>query len=161
MDEPKKGSKLVCQECGDPLTADHGHNTLTKLMMGVLRKQWWVVLPKDEQCSSCGLWDVEHPSVRDALVAAGRDPETQARCRCAELAEKRRRQLSSESNLPYTASGKTARTLENYQPAAGTEKALAAVRSFIRNPDHGLVLVGGSGAGKAHLLEAVGRLASQ
>ena len=126
-----------------------------KLMDGI-RRQVRVTFPNEVQCPECGYFDITDPAVRKVLDSAGRDPN-EARCQCQDRAEELSRRLWGESNLPHLSANHPPRTLANYERIAGTENALAAVNAFMSDPDHVLTLVGGSGTGKTHLLEAIGR----
>ena len=127
---------------------------LGKGLQGLVARQ--TVLPDIGQCDQCGFWDIDLPNVWDSLVAAGINPRD-ARCQCAQTAEQQARELLGDSDLPNRAPGETPRTLDNFQRRDGTENALSAAYEFIQSPDHILTLVGGSGTGKSHILEAIGR----
>ena len=119
-------------------------------------------LPDESQCPVCGYFDITHPDVRRILM--DRDPTKmifhQAQCRC----RTREEQIQRDTELRYAQaalpSGKTARTFDNFLGRPGTDKMLAAARNFAdRQGPRMLVLVGETGTGKSHLLEAIGRQA--
>ena len=81
-----------------------------------------------------------------------------ARCRCQsrEAALKARGVLRhQQANLPHPAHPKT---FENFQPRPGTEDAIKACWQAVeRQGPQVLCLIGETGCGKSHLLEAMGR----
>ena len=117
-------------------------------------------LPAGSECAGCGYFDTGYPGFAEAL--AERDPDGRrgllmaARCRCRRNAQAERdlEELRwSESNIPPGM-----RTLETFRPRSGTAEMLQAARDFISGMGPPvLVLWGGCGAGKSHLLEAIGR----
>ena len=117
-------------------------------------------LPDDSQCPVCGYFDVTHPDVRRILL--DRDPTKlkQAACRCqSQEAIVRRETEFRHVQAALPSSGKV-RTFDNFILRPGTEEMLAAARQFASgNGPKMLVLVGQTGTGKSHLLEAIGRTA--
>jgi len=119
-------------------------------------------LPNDSVCKACGFFNQEHPEVQRILN--DRDPQQKqnlihiARCKCAG----RKAQAQRDNEARYADSGLPTdghqRTVANFDKAwAGTESMVEAVNRFIaREGPHMLVLVGRTGTGKSHLLEAIG-----
>lgn len=115
-------------------------------------------LPDEAQCSLCEHFDIAHPDVRRILLA--RDPSkrllNQAKCKCADRqlekkAEDQRRWV--QANLPTDIPG--GRRFSDFRVDTGTEGMYQAAQEFSegRGP-HILVLVGGHGCGKSHLMES-------
>ena len=117
-------------------------------------------LPDDSQCPVCGYFALTHPDVRRVLIdrAPTRAKLNQAGCRCQSQEELSRREAEfryAQAALP--SSGKV-RTFDNFILRPGTEEMLGAARKFASgNGPRMLVLVGQTGTGKSHLLEAIGR----
>ena len=117
-------------------------------------------LPDESLCRDCDRIDLGVPGTRDILEA--RDPTgrllAMAGCRCARLAsratgEQRRRWVSS--NLP---DGRREKSFENFKPRPGTEDMVWAANELVQGRGPAvLVITGGTGSGKTHMLEAVGR----
>jgi DNA replication protein DnaC len=119
-------------------------------------------LPNDSQCPVCGYFDITHPDVRRILL--DRDPTKrifqQARCKCQSREEQQRRDEELRHAQAALPSGGTTRTFDNFLGRPGTDDMLAAARRFAdRQGPRMLVLVGQTGTGKSHLLEAIGRQA--
>ena len=118
-------------------------------------------LPDEAQCPGCGYFDVTQPDVRRILI--DRDPSklklASAQCRCIDQEAKLRSQdelRRSEAGLP------TARfnTFDNFKTMPGTEDMVKAAGRFLRREGPRLLtLVGNTGCGKSHILEAIGRAA--
>lgn len=127
-----------------------------------------IVFPDDTQCKTCVFFFTEHPEVRRRVAEMESNPvrrsqrlkEASCRCREREAAEKARAQRRiSWANLPHEREG-FQRTFDNFKPAKGAEAGLAAAREFAEGKGcRILVLVGETGTGKSHLLEAIGRAA--
>jgi DNA replication protein DnaC len=119
-------------------------------------------LPDDAQCPNCGFFDITHPDVRRILI--DRDP-TKARlksadCRCRSQEEIVRREAEFRHVQAALPSSGKVRTFDNFTARPGTDAMLAAARQFASgNGPKMLVLVGQTGTGKSHLLEAIGRKA--
>ena len=117
-------------------------------------------LPNDSKCSGCGYFDITHPDVRRILL--DRDPAgrllLQARCKCRSREEQQQRDDDLRYAQAALPSGGTLRTFDNFITRPGTEKMLAAARKFAdRQGPKMLVMIGQTGTGKSHLLEAIGR----
>ena len=119
-------------------------------------------LPNDSQCPVCGYFDITHPDVRRILL--DRDPTKrifqQARCKCQGREDQQRRDEELRHAQAALPTGGTTRTFDNFLGRPGTDDMLAATRRFAdRQGPRMLVLVGQTGTGKSHLLEAIGRQA--
>ena len=117
-------------------------------------------LPNDSQCPVCGYFDITHPDLRRILL--DRDPTKrifqQAQCKCRGREEQQRRDEELRHAQAALPSGGTPRTFDNFVVRPGTDDMLAAARRFAdRQGPRMLVLVGQTGTGKTHLLEAIGR----
>ena len=115
-------------------------------------------LPNDAQCPICGYFDITHPDVRRILI--DRDPSKvlfhQAQCRCQSWEEQRQR--DTELRYAQAALPSGGRTFDNFLGRPGTDDMLSAARRFAdRQGPKMLVMVGQTGTGKSHLLEAIGR----
>ncbi|GIV82862.1 MAG: DNA replication protein [Anaerolineae bacterium] len=120
-------------------------------------RQRLVSLPDNSQCRTCGFWDVRDPEVQRRMNEAGR-MLYEARCRCPSPAARQRTAARhiGWANLPHQ--GLMHRTFSNFMPRRGTAAALSAAQAFVAGaPWNILVLVGPTGVGKSHLLEAIGR----
>ncbi len=116
--------------------------------------------PGEAQCPVCFYWFIDHPDVQ--RICRDRDPSGKllklAACQCHRLEDQQRsalNRLHSEANLPHFEKPKT---FDNFEAREGADELVQAARRFDR--DEGpriLVLVGGNGCGKSHLLEAIGR----
>ena len=122
--------------------------------------------PDVSRCKKCDYFDVANAEVKEILlerVAAGKFTYAQwediVRCRCKGIEEATQRQSHlrvMESNLPHRDNPKT---FEGFAQRAGTEMALHAAvdfSSFIG--PRALLLMGPTGRGKTHLLEAIARV---
>jgi DNA replication protein DnaC len=119
-------------------------------------------LPNDSQCPVCGYFDITHPDLRRILL--DRDPTKrifqQAQCKCRGREEQQRRDEELRHAQAALPTGGTTRTFDNFLGRPGTDDMLAAARRFAdRQGPRMLVLVGQTGTGKSHLLEAIGRQA--
>ena len=127
------------------------------------RNDWTNVVPDDAQCTVCGYFNIAHPEVAEAILqrvqAGDKSFGQRIQCKCAareaerQALEQRRR---DDANLPHERLEH--RTFGNFEPVAGTEEMVVAAKEFVeRKGPLVLVFLGGVGAGKSHLLEAVGR----
>ena len=138
-------------------------------------------IPDDGLCGECDRLYKNHPGVNRVLAARGYqyyDTDTGKLvikvgipyCRCGELAQERASAQMTEdlkriqkSNLPQSVPGSYPRsfldaTFENFHTVAGTDEAVSAALDFtVGTTPPILLLVGGTGTGKTHLLEAIGR----
>lgn len=116
----------------------------------------WLPLPDDCLCQTCGGLKKEHPAVVAALKARGLQGLV-GMCDC----DGRRRLTWQERLLRYASlpNPDSPKTFDSFIPRKGAESALAAAREFAESeePPHTLMLVGVTGSGKSHLLEAIGR----
>ena len=117
-------------------------------------------LPDDSQCQVCGYFDITHPDVRRILL--DRDPTERvlqsARCRCQGIAEEKARADQFRINQATLPTGGIPRTFQTFIERPGTGKMLEAARLFAAGQGpRMLILVGQTGTGKSHLLEAIGR----
>lgn len=115
-------------------------------------------LPDEAQCSICHYFDIDHPDVRRILLA--RDATERlleiSKCKCVAQAEEKEaadQRRWAQANLPSDVPG--GRELGSFRPEADTQEMFQAVEAFTagRGP-HILVLVGGHGCGKSHLIES-------
>jgi len=138
-------------------------------------------IPDDGVCSECTLLLRNHPGVNKVLAARQLqyiDPDTGLLtitepipyCRCADEVQAQAAaklskdvQRERDSNLPQSVKGAGPRlfldgTLENFEDRPGTEEAFTiAVDYTVGNSPPVLILIGGTGTGKTHLMEAIGR----
>ena len=138
-------------------------------------------IPDDGVCKECTLLLRNHPGVNKVLAARQLqyiDPDTGLLtiaepipyCRCdydvqSLAADRMSKELKREldSNLPQSVKGAGPRmfldgTLENFEDRAGTEEAFAIAADYtVGNAPPVLILIGGTGTGKTHLMEAIGR----
>ena len=117
-------------------------------------------LPNDSQCPVCGYFDITHPDLRRIL--SDRDPTKkifhQAQCKCVGREEQQRRDDQLRHAQAALPTGGVPRTFDNFLGRPGTDDMLAAARRFAdRQGPQMLVMVGQTGTGKSHLLEAIGR----
>ena len=110
-------------------------------------ENWW--------CDTCGYVLVaEYPGARAAIEARGM-PIHMAQCKCSDIERRERRKRDEDfraSGLPSSRN-----TFDSFQPRPGTEEAYATARQYASEKlSPVLVLLGGVGAGKTHLAEAVG-----
>ena len=116
-------------------------------------------LPSEAQCPVCGLFDTANPEVVARMEAAGR-PLFLAACRCAndaEVVERARCHRYHDAGLPHEREGYH-RTMKNFRARTGTHDAMKAIIEYSRGEGPAiLTLVGHTGTGKSHLLEAAGR----
>lgn len=116
--------------------------------------------PNESQCQICGFFDLGHPEVRRILN--DQDPSgvqnrmVKARCKCYQEEDRRlskRLLIRDQANLP----GHTPRTFENFKAQPGTEEMLKAATRFANmDGPRLLVFAGDVGAGKTHMLSAIG-----
>ena len=126
-------------------------------------------LPDDSQCPKCGYFDLAHPQVQIGLaylreikhMLAQNDGHTFIGCRCKDFEAKRERNelfRRSQANLPSR--NEQFRRFSNFRVRKGADAALESAHAFAEgNGPAVLVLVGSTGCGKTHLLEAIGRRA--
>ncbi len=114
-------------------------------------------IPDSARCETCNFFDISHAAVI-ARLGELRMALSIAACRCAQNAERgaeRLRLMVQEANLPNRGC-----TFQNFviREGAGIREARNAALDFAANfgPPI-LVFVGGTGTGKSHLLEAIGR----
>jgi len=119
-------------------------------------------LPDRAQCPVCHFFDTDDAEVRRILLERGRDLEwirRFAHCRCQErsaLKQADDAQRLRAANLPH--SNGPHRTFANFLPRNGAQEARALLEEFVSvSAFHVAALVGISGCGKSHLLEAAGR----
>ncbi|NIR13701.1 MAG: ATP-binding protein [Desulfobacterales bacterium] len=110
-------------------------------------------LPDESQCDVCEWFDLEHVDVRRVLYA--RDPSGRlygmAGCKCQEREDAALAKLLKQANLPLNSH----RDFDSFIQRDGTEPLYRAARNFVDG--HGppiLVMVGGTGVGKSHLMES-------
>ena len=119
-------------------------------------------LPNDSQCPECGYFDITHPDVRRILIDRDQSKRVlssaQCKCRDRETIETAKTVLRYEqAALPV---GKKEFTFGNFEPKPGTGEMVKAAGRFLRGEGPRiLTLVGNPGAGKSHILEAIGRSA--
>ena len=116
--------------------------------------------PDEAQCPTCGYFDVQHPDVRRLIKI--RDPHgvqslyNQCRCKCyrsEDLQKWERYKRETQSLIPGD------HTFENFKHFPGTQDMYEAAVNFAnRVGPRMLVMVGGTGTGKTHLLSAIGRI---
>jgi DNA replication protein DnaC len=110
-------------------------------------ENWW--------CDTCGFVLVaEYAGARDALEARGM-PLYMAQCKCSNI----ERQARRDRDAAFVATGlpSSRNTFNNFRPRPGTEEAYQTARQYASEKlSPVLVLLGGVGAGKTHLAEAVG-----
>lgn len=121
-------------------------------------------MPDEAQCSICGLWDVEHPMVKQ--IAAWRAWQrgfalasltAMVACECpmrAAKREKQRAQRYADANLPHA---HNPRTFENLDGSRMSDALGKAHRFASLDGPRCLLLVGQTGTGKSHILESIGR----
>jgi len=119
-------------------------------------------LPNDSQCNICGYFDIEHPDFRRIMLSrdsTGRQL-LMARCKCSQQEDQLQRNdqfRRDQAGLPRAGEP---RTFESFLPLPGTSEMVSAALQFAsRQGPRMLVLVGRTGTGKSHLLEAIGRRA--
>ena len=138
-------------------------------------------IPDDGLCSICDQLQRNHPQVNKVLAArqlqyidedTGRLVVTTPipYCRCSDVVQEQAAEVLSEalkrerdSNLPQSVRGAGPRifldgTFENFVDRPGVEEAYTtAVDYTVGNAPPILILLGGTGTGKTHLMEAIGR----
>lgn len=117
--------------------------------------------------SGCGFWNIEDPRVINAM-AGSVHPLSMAACRCKEInlatAARKAEQLGFDdierwrySNLPHLNTG-SPRLFSTFHGRTGATKAFEACHQMVdRDGPPILLLIGGTGSGRTHLLEALGR----
>jgi len=118
-------------------------------------------LPDSAVCPECGWFDVTDTEVIRILnrrVEKEPDIFYRASCKCDQnirLANRNNAIRWKDSNIPHL---DEPRTLATFRGRPGTEEAERAVNNYIQfGGAPALVLVGQTGSGKSHLLEAIGR----
>ena len=138
-------------------------------------------IPEDGICQECTQLLRNHPGVNKVLAARQLqyiDPDTGLLtitepipyCRCAdEIQAQAAAKLSKDvererdSTLPQSVKGAGPRvfldgTFENFEDRPGTEEAFNTAADYtVGNTPPVLILIGGTGTGKTHLMEAIGR----
>ena len=138
-------------------------------------------IPDDGLCSICDQLQRNHPQVNKVLAArqlqyidedTGRLVVTTPipNCRSSDVVQQQAAEVLSEalkrerdSNLPQSVRGAGPRifldgTFENFVDRPGVEEAFTtAVDYTVGNAPPILILLGGTGTGKTHLMEAIGR----
>ncbi len=115
----------------------------------------------EENCEVCGFYDIENPAVIQRCKELD-IPVYWARCRCPETAaelEQKAQDRKVDANLPH-GSGGYPRNFGTFRIRDGhnIQKAYEVANIFAKNEGPQiLVFVGGTGVGKSHLLEAIGR----
>ena len=140
-----------------------------KALQDVLAKiTAYPAVPDDALCSECHRVFRGHKDYLKILSDRGLENESHlATCYCEEHKAERERERRLElarrfmfAELPHSASGQQARLFTNFTPRAETQLAWDAAQKLASAGEadfHILTLVGGVGAGKTHLLEAIGR----
>lgn len=149
------------QQDGDSPRQPTGLGSLLRGLRPPIAPGWTPTpLPESALCPECHRWDVTVHEVHAELM--GRDPTGKLLAMAACICEIRRAgelqaiaDLRVQANLPHPHSP---RTFASFWPRLGTEEAVSAAREFAqRMGPPTLLLAGGTGAGKSHLLEAIGR----
>jgi len=132
--------------------------TLAKALRAFGRRM--VVMPDEAQCKQCGYFDITDERVVAIIRESGRDVMS-ARCQCSDIkarADSEDRKRWNAANLPHRGIKATPRTFDSFKPRTGTEEAVVAAREFIDMEGSAImVLVGGYGTGKSHIVEAIAR----
>lgn len=114
-------------------------------------------IPESATCGECGWFDPTHPKVIERAELLGHDVGLVA-CRCDMIAEEARDvedRRRKDANLPARDCSFGNFTL---RPGDGIKAAFKAAQVFAQNEGpQVLVFLGGTGTGKSHLLEAIGR----
>ena len=135
---------------------------LSDFIQGVARMpRGYSALPDEAQCPYCRGFDIAHPAVRAELECRVTPARTWefwikiAQCQCERLEEAKRALTAlrrQQAGLP----AHTPRTFANFTVEQGTREAVDAADSLSRlQGPRALVLMGGTGRGKSHLLEAI------
>jgi putative replication protein len=121
--------------------------------------------PTESVCQDCGFFNTTHPVVQEILRERSDSTLSyeqwieRARCRCSDIAREKLRQEDirvAEASLPHNVHP---RTFQNFKDRPGTEQARSAAIDFATGTGpNALMLVGETGTGKSHLLEAIGRI---
>lgn len=113
-------------------------------------------LPNESQCPTCGYYDITHPDVQ-RILRARQVQEYQARCKCSQREE----QEKFKEEMRWQQSGilhSTKDFLGFNDSSPGLKQAKQTVQTWALSPSAPIMLlVGQTGSGKSHLLEAVVR----
>lgn len=117
------------------------------------------VFPEACQCKACGYFDADHPAFQERVQEEGYDEYTVkiATCTCAKEAATAGQARIMNAHLP---SRRISRTFSNWIARTGTEVVLDHAKAFCKEDGTTppiMVIVGGTGTGKTHLLEAICR----
>ena len=124
-------------------------------------------IPEDGVCQVCDRLKRNHPGVERAIAANGltrvinregtnilQSYPAVPYCNCEGVAVQKREDLEDRAHLPQKLA-----TFETFEPRAGTEEALTASLQFaLGKGPHLLLLTGGAGCGKTHILQSIGRM---
>ena len=114
-----------------------------------------ITLPNSTQCEVCGRFKVDDPD----YIRLTQGHRFAVACICAKKEEEQRQadlKRIAEANLPNPSYPHTFETWD--RETEGTAEIAGAAHRFARREGPTvLVMVGGTGAGKSHLLEAIGR----
>lgn len=113
-------------------------------------------LPDESQCARCGYFDISHPDVQRILRRRGEFTLTQARCKCRlaeEEAEHKRQMRWQQSNVLQNG-----RSFDTFRVTPDLEEMFQTCQAFAQGEGAPiLTLVGPTGVGKSHMLEAAVR----
>ena len=124
-------------------------------------------LPDNAVCPRCKKLTKDHPALLPFLEARGLANHLPDRdfCHCLspkDAAREFQAHRLAVANIPHREHGQTPRTFENFKGGEDVDLAFRSSREFAdgKGPPV-LVLTGGTGCGKSHLLEAIGRSVMQ